>query len=420
VLRVLLAKDLRRAWRNPLPWLINLLVPLAMTALLGLAFGGGSDTGALGRIRFAVVDDDQTPLTELLRGSASQREAGQYLEPVFLKREEALRQITEDKLSAVLIIPEHFTRDYLTGSNPVSLELVKNPAQSVHPAVLEELLGAVVTGMNAFARNFRSEFPGVLAIMEGKGDYLKVAAMITRAGEKLEAVKQYLDPPLVSYEKEVKADEPRSGISKRGASFNIFAYILVGLLGMFLLFIAGTGMKDLYRETRYRTFERYHTVRHSLLPFVAGKIVFTVVLLLLSSVVMLGGGSLIFGFHWEHLIVLAVLTLGYACFAASLMAVLVAVVRDERISDALNSFAGMAIGIAGGCAFPPQNLPGFLRYHVGPLLPSYWFADTVRSLEGGSHPQWVLAWFKLAGVSVLLIMAAALLFRRRFKTGGKA
>jgi len=102
------------------------------------------------------------------------------------------------------------------------------------------------------------------------------------------------------------------------------------------------------------------------------------------------------------------------------MAVLVAVVRDERISDALNSFAGMAIGIAGGCAFPPQNLPGFLRYHVGPLLPSYWFADTVRSLEGGSHPQWVLAWFKLAGVSVLLIMAAALLFRRRFKTGGKA
>ena len=35
MLRVLLAKDLRRAWRNPLPLLINLIVPLAMTALIG-------------------------------------------------------------------------------------------------------------------------------------------------------------------------------------------------------------------------------------------------------------------------------------------------------------------------------------------------------------------------------------------------
>ncbi len=40
MLRILLAKDLRRAWRNPLPWLINLIVPLAMTALIGLVFGG--------------------------------------------------------------------------------------------------------------------------------------------------------------------------------------------------------------------------------------------------------------------------------------------------------------------------------------------------------------------------------------------
>ena len=54
MLRVLLAKDLRRAARNPLPWLINLLVPLCMTALIGLAFGTKSDSGALGRIRFAV------------------------------------------------------------------------------------------------------------------------------------------------------------------------------------------------------------------------------------------------------------------------------------------------------------------------------------------------------------------------------
>src|SRR5208282_4733304 len=159
MLRVLLAKDLRRAARNPLPWLINLMLPLAMTALLGLVFGGKSDTGALGRIRFAVVDEDKSALSDFLRGAANQREGGKYLEPVFLEREEAMRQVNADKLSAVLIIPTNFTRNYLLARQPVSLELIKNPAESIHPAVLEELLGCVVTALNAISRNFGSELP---------------------------------------------------------------------------------------------------------------------------------------------------------------------------------------------------------------------------------------------------------------------
>ena len=421
MLRLLLAKDLRRAWRNPVPWLINLLMPLAMTALIGLTFGGSSDSGALGRIRFAIVDEDKTPLTDFLRGSVNQREGAQYLEPVFLDREKALQQITDNKLSAVLIIPEHFTRDYLTGGKPVSLELIKNPAQSIHPAVLEELLGVVVTGMNAIARNFRSEFPEVLTIVEGKGDYLKVAALITRAGEKLQTVKEYIDPPLVSYEKEVKADEPKAGASRKGPGFSIFGFLLAGLSGMFLLFVASSGMTDLYRELRFHTFERYHTVRQDLLPFVGGKVVFTVVLLLISSVIMLGGGSLIFRFDWRHPLALAILVLSYACFAASFMAAMTASVTNERVADAMTTVTAMALGIAGGCAFPPENLPSLLRYHIGPHLPSYWFSDTVRRLQdSAAHVPWVLASLKLAGVGLLLIVAAALLFRRRFRRGVRA
>ena len=109
----LLAKDLRRAWRNPIPWLINLALPLCITGLIGLVFGGKPDTG-LGRIRFAVVDEDNSPLTSILRGALNQREGGKYLEPVFLDRTNALRELNDDSLSAALIIPTNFTRNYLT------------------------------------------------------------------------------------------------------------------------------------------------------------------------------------------------------------------------------------------------------------------------------------------------------------------
>jgi hypothetical protein len=446
MLRVLLAKDLRRAWRNPLPWLINLIVPLAMTALIGMVFGGHSDNGALGRIRFAVVDEDKSLLSDFLRGSANQKQGGKYLEPVFMEREDALREINANKISAVFIIPTNFMRNYLTARKPVSLELIKNPAESIHPAVLEELLGAVVTAMNAISRNFQSEFPEWQAVFEGKEDYHKVSQLIDRAGDKLKTAKHYINPPLVSYEKEEPADEsksvePKSGTtnsvsstggtsksasakasgSKSSSTDSIFAYLLVGMSAMFLLFIAGNAMSDLYRELRQRTFERYQTLRDSLVPFLVSKAVFAVVTLLLCSGMMLWGGGLIFRIHWQQPLALMTLAFGYTCFAAALFALLVALMPDERRAAVLNNMAGMALGLVGGCAFPANQLPAFLREHITTWMPSYWFVDTARNLQfGGANVAWGLVTLKLVVLSVVLLTLAAVLFRRRFKMGLRA
>ncbi len=446
MLRVLLAKDLRRAWRNPLPWLINLIVPLAMTALIGLVFGGHSDNGALGRIRFAVVDEDQTLLSDFLRGAVNQREGGKYLEPVFMERADALKEINANKISAVLIIPTNFMRNYLTASTAVSLELIKNPAESIHPAVMEELLGAVVTALNAISRNFNSEFPAWQAALEGGGDYEQISDLIHREGDKLKTMKKFINPPLVSYTKEAPPDEAaktdtksegtnavvsksggaktngtKSSGSNASAISGVFAFLLVGLAAMFLLFLAGNAMGDLFQELRLRTFERYQTMRDSLVPFLVSKMVFALVMLMICSAVMLGGGGLIFRIHWQDPVALTCLAFGYACFTAGLYAVLIAMVPDERRAAVLTNLAGMGLGLAGGCAFPPRQLPTFLREHVTPLLPSNWFVETARSLQdGATGVPWVWVALKLVLLSVALIGLAAVLFRRRFKGGLRA
>jgi ABC-type multidrug transport system permease subunit len=431
MLLVLLAKDLRRAWRNPLPLVINLLIPLCLTALVGLAFGGKSDSGALGRIRFALVDEDKTILSDFLRGAANQREGGKYLEPVFLERDEALRQINDNKLSAVLVIPTNFTRHYLTGKAEVRLELIKNPAQSIHPAVLEELLGALVTALNAVSRNLQSEFPGWQKIIEGEGDYKQVAALIERAGDKLKKAEKFINPPLVMYEKDAPADSGNNAAESAGTTGStakkgdpasgIFSYLLVGMAGMFLLFLASNAMTDLHRELRQRTLARYHTLHHQLTPFVAGKVVFAVVVLLLCSLILLGGGGLVFRTEWRQPVSLALLAVGYAFFAAGLMAVLVALIPDERKAGALNTVIAMGLALAGGCMFPPQALPAFLREHITPLLPTHWFVETARNLQySDGEVAWVLALVKMLVLSTVLLAVAALLFRRQFRQGAQA
>jgi hypothetical protein len=435
MLRVLLAKDLRRAWRNPLPWMINLIVPLAMTALIGLVFGGNSSGGALGKIRFAVVNENNSRMSELLRhavGSmAGESSSGIPLDPIFTNLVEAMREINANKISAVLIIPTNFLSNYLLGRDKVSLELIKNPAESIHPAVLEEGLGAIVTAMNAISRNFQSEFPEWQAVVDGKEDYHKVSGLIDRAGDKLKQAEKYINPPLVSYTKEsseletnqaASAGKTTNGAAAKSSSANeIFAYLLIGLSAMFLLFLASNAMNDLYRELRQRTFERYQTMRDSLMPFLASKALFTVVMLLLCSVTMLGGGGLIFHIHWEHPFALMALTLGYASFAASFYAVVVALMPDERRSAVLSNLAGLGLGMVGGCAFPPQQLPAFLRENITPHLPSYWFVDSLRDLQfGAANVAWGLTLLKLFATSVVLLVLAATLFRRKFKSGLRA
>jgi ABC-type multidrug transport system permease subunit len=436
MLRVLLAKDLRRAWRNPLPWVINLLVPLVMTALIGLVFGGHSDSGALGRIRFAIVDEDQSPLSQFLKNAANGNGGEQHFEPVFLNREEALQQILEKDLSGAVVIPTNFMRDYLLGNEKVALELIKNPAQSVHPAVIEELMGVLVTGLNAIARNFQSEFPAWHEALDG-GDYHQIAALIERAGDKLKTVEKFVNPPLVSYSREgassfsftrdagtnSTADAGGAKPAKKSGNngSDIFKFLLIGMSAMFLLFLAHTAVSDLHRELRQRTFERYQTMHSQLWPFLAGKVVYAVVTLLFCALVMLGGGGLVFRISWQQPLAMVALTFGYANVVAALFSVLVALVPDERRAGALNNLVGMAMGIVGGCMFPARQLPGFLREHVTPLLPSAWFVESARTLQfGGNESAWGWMTLRMLCVGAALLGVAAFLFRRRFKTGLRA
>ena len=313
----LLIKDLSRARHNPWPYLINLALPLCITALIGLVFGPSTKGGGLGTIKFAVVDDDDSVLSSLLRGAMNQGDFKKHLEARFLERTDALKQIKDNTISAVLIIPKGFTRNYLTGDTPVALELIKNPAQSVYPAILEELLQVAVAGLNAIARNLHSDLPEWREVIEkeGRPDMKRIADLLIRVGDRFEQAERYLFPPLVGYEAttQKKAKE-------EGPVLNIFAFLLPGMAAMFLLFLADHAIRDLYREVNARTLDRFRTLHDRLLPFVVSKVILAMAVVVLGSLVMFGGGVLIFGIHWVRPLAMAGLILAYGLFAAGGMA----------------------------------------------------------------------------------------------------
>jgi ABC-2 type transport system permease protein len=418
MLRPLLSKDLRRALRNPVPYLVNLAVPMVITALIGMTFGGtSSQSHTLGRIHLAIVDEDQSPLTDFLRGALSQREAAEYFEIQSRDREEAERLISDNKLSAVWIIPKGFTSDYLNGETGIAFELIKNPAQTYYPAIVEEILTLLTTALNGVGRNLRSELPSWRQLLEQEEfDLLKLATMLTQTGNRLEEVRAYVYPPLVQYRRPAGETAQSASNDAGGEGQSIFGYLLAGMGALFLLFVADRAIRDLYTEIDLRTFKRFHSYRQGLTVFVVAKAVFAVIVLVASAAILFGAGSLLFGFVWKEPAVLSALCLAYAVAAAGLMAAATALAGTARRADLLNTIFAILLGLAGGCMFPPHQLPAILRESVAPWLPTYWFAEAVRNLQyGGTGPAWWIVGLQLAAVGIFGLVASAVLFRRQLE-----
>ena len=421
MLRALLAKDFARARRNPLPWLIFLLIPLLIVGAMGSIFRGETLT----TVRFAVVDEDNTIITRILRGSLSnddfKRRLGKVeIAPVLLEREAALARLNANQLSAVIILPAGLTSDFLAGQK-IAFTLIKNPAESLAPTLIEETLGVLTAALDGLARNLADELPAWRAALEGDSGLEAFGPLLTQTGKKLKSFGPLLNPPLVGY---TKPGTPTSGSATDGAAagvMNLFGYLLIGMSAMFLLFLGGIGMGDLHREIELRTLARYQTLHVSLVPFLGAKVVFAGLMLLLCAAIQLGGGGALFGITWRQPLPVFALVLGYAFFVLGLMAVLVAWIPDQRKADAARSLVSMLLAMAGGCAFPPDNLPPVWREHVLPLLPTHWFAATARALEyGDPATPWLPALLKLALAGAFLLLLAAWLFRRHFAKGGRA
>ena len=417
----LLRKDLRRAWRNPLPYLIQLAIPLCITGVIGLAFGPKEGGQMVAAIKVAIVDEDDTVLSDFLKGSFNQGDEASFIDPQVVDREEAMRQIEANRISAVIVIPKGFTEAYLRAETTPPLELIKNPAQSYYPAIIEEMMDAGVEALNALSRTFGPELRDVLEIIDPGDDerpsLLTIAALLIRLEVVFERVEDYLFPPRVSYGSEERAESD----AEAGPGFNIFSFILSGMTAMFMLFIASLGITDIFTEMKGRTLDRMRTMMPGVFPIVVAKVLFTLIVVLGCAVILIGGGGLLFNLSWGNPLRVSVLCLSYGFFCAGLMACVAALARSETRIAVISNIVIFGQAFVGGTMVPVETLPAFIRDHLTPFTPLYWFSGSIRTLENGVGSQsWILSSLLLGLTGIAMVLAAVWLFNRLLQRGVRA
>ncbi|MGB7295419.1 MAG: ABC transporter permease [Candidatus Aminicenantales bacterium] len=404
---LILRNDIRRHLKAPLVILIFIAIPLVMTGLIGLVFGPRSEDSRLPPIPVLLVDQDKGFVAKLLLGAFDVDEIKRMFQVTVTGEAEGRKRMDAGKASAMVVIPERFTLDLLE-IKPVTLTVVKNPAEQFLPDVVEEFMNTMAVMLSGVVQAFADEATGIRAMLDSPLDSISWEALapeLGKAQKKMIAAGKYLDPLLIR----LKEEETQAAGARTFTRTDLFSAILPGMAIMFLLFIVQTVMRDILSEREDGKLRRMMTTPLRPLEIVSARLLGGWIVGMIVLLVMAAAGTLIFRVKWGPFGYFLILGAAACFWTAALFGLLHALFRNRNQAGALSAPIILAFSLFGGSMMSPEAMPRAFRA-VGVLTPNRWFIDGAELIRDGRFP-----WSSLAvlAASGLILMALAVWALRR-------
>jgi ABC-2 type transport system permease protein len=404
---LIIRNDIQRRLKAPMATILFLVIPLAMTGVIGMIFDPGQDNRTqLPPIQLLVVDNDKDLAAKFLLGAFDQKELKDMFQVTLTDTASGEALMQKGKASAMLVIPRHFSDD-LAEQKPTALEVVKNPSEEFLPGVAEEFAATMAVGFSGLTQVFAEELKVVKSVRNLSLESVTIADMtpfLEMARAKIIALKTYLSPMLLTVKSSTTA---KPGQEARPAGFNIFSYIFPGMLIMFLLFIIEPSLREIQNERADGKTRRMMFSPLTGRELVTARIFSGWLLGMLVSLLAMAVGTLLFGIDWGNLrLQLAVIAATCLCCSA-LFAMLNAFFRNKNQAGAFASPIILAFSAFGGSMLPLEQLPAGMRW-VGQFTINHWFITGCRGVMDGRLPLVPLMVLAAAGLFFAAIAMVAL------------
>ena len=405
---LILGNDIRRHLKAPLVIVIFIAIPLVMTGLIGVVFGPRTEKSQLPPISVLLVDHDKGFVARMMLGAFGADEMKKMLQVTVTDEAEGSRRMKAGKASAMVIIPERFTLDLLA-AKPVTLSVIKNPAEQFLPDVVEEFMNTLAVMLSGAVQAFAEEARGIRVILDNplaSFSWEALAPELGQAQKKVIAAGKYLNPLLIR----LKEEETRAAGAKTNfTQADLFSAILPGMAIMFLLFIVQTLMRDLLSEREDGKLRRMMTTPLRPLELISARLLGGWIMGMIVLLVMVAAGTLLFRVKWGPFGYFLLLG-AVACFwTAALFGLLHALFRNRNQAGALSAPIILVFSLFGGSMMSPEAMPKTFRA-VGALTPNRWFIDGAALIRDGRFP-WAAV--LVLGASGLVLMALAVWALRR-------
>ena len=345
-------KDTLMRFTSPIEWGFFLILPLFFTFILGAGTGPNQDP----RVSFFVVDQANSPLSASLIGELENSTA---VRPDLVSLEEAVQAFDENQVTAVLIIPPDFTLETLqAGSSQVELRQQPNNVssfaiqQGVNTALTRVSSAVEIASASTLQADALRPFPSSAE----RQAYFDVA--LQNAYAQMEAATQRITEVQASTEDQVQYDP-----TANSAAGQMITWVFIPLIGLSAMFAM---------ERQLGTLRRILVTPTGKGTFLAGTVLGQVLTAVVQMALLIGFGALVLKLKWGNApAATALMVITSALAAGALGTMLGTFVKTEAQGSGLSIMIGMVMAMLGGCWYPIELFPGFMR-SAAQALPTYW------------------------------------------------
>ncbi|MES0340574.1 MAG: ABC transporter permease [Anaerolineales bacterium] len=376
-----------------------LLIPMAMSAVVGFALSGGSGPSS---VQVDVVDHDQSDLSaqflDAIRSANSslilcpmdndEEDICEYEGEVSLDRALAIERLEESKTFAVIEVPAGFEKAVRSFAfidiGYLSDESLSAPGfiQQAVDSALKRINGAVVA-----SRVGTYVLEGTELFQFDQGELNDFSNSTYDRAAKL-----WIENPVrVSYELTASEEE------ESGRSVDGFGQSVPGMGSMYVMFTVFGGMVTMVGERKQWTLQRLVVMPVSRAQLLGGKILGRFILGLLQYVAVFAVGIVVGLNFGQDLLALFLTMVIFTLAVTSLSLALGTRLKSEQQAGGLTNLLGLILAPLGGAWWSLEIVPEFMRV-VGHVSPVAWAMDAYRSLI-----------FENGDLSTILIPLAVLL-----------
>ena len=332
---LLLRKD-----RMAAVWMI--ILPLAMTTIMGLVFGGlGGESEAV-VIDLPVVDHDGGEMAAMVLDILSQTE---NLQVETEYDEETARQlVTDGKRAGAMVIPSDFSAAIFSGQ-ATALELIVVPGGQTAP-LLEGMVRGVTSGFSSVQTTVEV---AISEVQRATGSYdLDYEGIARRVADT--ALERLEDPP-------VRAQITTVG-SAEEEEFDVFGQVVPGYAVMFAMFTVLSAAGGILEEKERGTFKRLLIAPIPQWSLLGGKLLAQFLMGVGQIGLMFLFGALAFHVQLGNsLLGLSLITLATCWATTSLGILLVAVIRSRKQIHPITTLIILGSSAIGGSWYPLFLMP---------------------------------------------------------------
>ena len=399
IAKIRLQSVLREKW-GLFSWIT---IPIMIVFLMSFISGGGNQDESRGTL--LVTDLDDSFVSNLLINSLSQGELSSWIGIKKINAEEAQDIMQAGDASAWLTIGDNFADDYLK-QRPTTLTLVKNPAQSVIPDLIESAL-MLFTDAGDYLQQLFSEELATIAGINNSDNFsdLEFTALSLSIRDRIEVFADSLDPLLIELKERAQEDKNTS------TSVNFGLLMFPGAIMMALLFSISSLAMLIWADLQAGVLIRLNASSRGLNAYFLGQqwavlVIFGAMVAVLSVL-----GGLYFGLplrQWPLLIIGLVVS-GFVMWQILLSLVLL--MPSQRSANVVVNAAIFPILMLGGSFFPMEALPDWLA-QIGLYFPNGYFLQAIKDALFNQNNYLMTAGLIAAGTIVLFWLINRVLLNR--------